>query len=57
MTGERTEWISTDGKTGDSCSVENLYSDNHYVMRYGPQDDLAGRLSLPRPHSPQPVAA
>ncbi len=34
------------GKIGGQCSVENLNSDNHYIMRYGPQDDLAELVGL-----------
>jgi len=28
-------------KLGRNCSVENPKSHNHYIMRYGPEDDLA----------------
>ena len=32
-----------------TCSVENLYSNNHYVMCYGPQDGLSALApGLPR---------
>ena len=31
---------------GCRCSVENLYSDNHYVMRDSPQDDLTELIRL-----------